>query len=126
MTSPHKYKPSIAQAIPWNELENFYNDLISTGWLLPNIVQLIQVINNNEALRNKLYACTSLDTLIISIYNPIELWREAIYIQYNKESRLWNFKYYPYPYRESEHERNYPSELLIEKFNNYIDLLRWR
>ena len=114
-----------AKAKSWDEIEHFYNDLTSRGWPLQDIIKLIQYVNESNNLRQKLFGCTSLDKLIISIYNPIELDRQALHIQYEKAERLWNFKYCPSPNREVEHERNYPGELLIEKFQDYINLLKW-
>jgi len=125
MTANYKYQPNEVNAMSWEELGHFYTDLISHNWPLQAILPFIEHIKASDHLNQKIFACTSLDKLIISIYNPIELQREAIHIQYDKEMMLWCFKYYPYPYHEPEHERNYPGELLIEKFQNYINLLNW-
>jgi hypothetical protein len=92
---------------------------------LQDIISVIQFVKNDGQLQNKLYACTSLDKLIISIYNPIEIWRETLHIEYDKGKELWNFKYYTVPYHKPEHERNYAGEILIEKFKKYIDTLKW-
>ena len=125
MSSVHKYQPSLVEAKSWVEIERFYADLISQGWPLDDIISMIQSIKDDDRLRNKLFACTSLDKLIISIYNPIDLWREAAHIQYNREKELWDFKYYTSQYREPEHQRSYTGELLIEKFRNYVKVLGW-
>lgn len=110
----------------WDKIELFYKDLISNQWPLSDIISVIQFIRNNENLSQRLFGCTSLDRLIISIYNPIELQKEALWIQFNTEKGLWNFKYYPFPFHKPEYERDYPGELLIEKFEGFIDLLKWR
>jgi hypothetical protein len=120
-----KYKPSETKSRSWEEIELFYNDLISRGWPLQDMILLVQYIRNDCNLNQKLFACTSLDKLVIGIYNPVELDREALHIHYEKEKKLWNFKYYPYPYHDIEHERNYPGELLVEKFQSYTDMLKW-
>lgn len=125
MSLVHKHKPSLVEAKSWDEIEYFYIDLISKGWPLGDILSMIHFIKADAQLSNKLFACTSLDKLIISIYNPIELWREAIHIQYNKEKELWNFRYYPQPHHEPEHERNYPGNLLFDKFRDFVHILGW-
>ena len=125
MTINRKYKPFQTNAISWEDIEHFYNDLISKGWPLEAIIPLVQYIMNDNNLNQKLFPMTSLDKLIISIYNPIEWQRETLHIHYEKEKNLWNFKYYPYPYQKVEHERNYSGELLVEKFQNYINMLGW-
>jgi len=125
MAVNHKYKQIDAKAMSWDEIELFYNDLISHGWPLQGIIPLIQYIKNSNNLSPKLFGCTSFDKLIISIYNPVELDREALHIHYDREKKLWNFKYYPYPYNDVEHERNYSEEFLVERFRNYIDMLKW-
>ncbi len=125
MAKSHKYKSLESNTKSWEEIEHFYNDLISQGWPLEDIIPLIQYIKNHGSLNQKLFACTSLDKLIVSVYNPIQLNREALHIYYEKGEKLWNFRYYSSPYREAEHERNYPGELLVEKFENYIGMLKW-
>jgi len=109
----------------WDEIERFYRDLISHQWQVDDIIPLIQFIRDNNDLNQRLFGCTSLDRLIVSIYNPIELQREALWIEFDKERKLWNFKYYPHPFHEPEHERYYPGELLIEKFQSFVDKLKW-
>jgi hypothetical protein len=97
-----KYQPSLVETKSWNEIEQFYADLISNGLPLDNIIPMIQFIKADDRLPHKVFACTSLDKLIISVYNPIELWREAVHIQYNREKESRDFKYYPLPYQEPE------------------------
>lgn len=121
----NKYKALEINAKSWEDIELSYNDLIARNWPVQAIIPLIQHIKNTDFLRRKLFACTSLDKLIISIYNPIELTREAIHIKYHKDKKLWTFKYHPHPYQEVEHERDYPGELLVEKFLSYVDTLKW-
>ena len=125
MAENQKYKPSESKAKPWEEIEHFYNDLVSQGWPLKDIISVVQYIRHHDSLNQKLFACTSLDKLIVSVYNPIELNHEALHIHYEKGEKLWNFRYYSYPHSEAEHEGNYPGELLVEKFQNYIDMLKW-
>src|ERR1700759_4555407 len=101
MANNHKYKAVKTKAKPWEEIEYFYNDLISQGWPLKDIIRVIRYIRNHAGLNQKLFACTSLDKLIISTHNPIELNREALHINYEKEKKIWSFKYYSHPYREA-------------------------
>ena len=119
---------SQSQCIPssWSEIESFYIDLITKSWPLQDILPLIEYIKTTDDLSKKLFACTSVDKLIISIYNPIELNREALHIWFDKDKKLWNFEYHAYPFQPVEHERNYPGDVLIDQFQHYINLLKWQ
>lgn len=98
-----KYKPQTAKAHPWDEIENFYIDLNKNGWNNESIIKLVQHIKHTN-LSSRLFAYTSHDKLVISIYNPIEWNREALYIEF---------------------ERKYDADKGIEKFDNFIKMINW-
>jgi len=119
-----KYQPVLITPRLWDEIESFYVDLILEGWELSDLLSLVKYIRQND-LSKKLFAFTSLDKLIITIYNPAEFNRESLHIQYDMVRKLYIFKYYPLPYEPVEFERSYPGEVLLEKFQNLLGYLKW-
>ena len=119
-----KYRPQNAIIVPWNKIEEHYDDLISYGWRGEPILSLVKFIQT-ENLDKRLFAYTSMDMLIITIYNPAEWNREALHIEFNNYSRRWHFEYFPKPNEPTEMERYYPEELGITKFCQFIEMLRW-
>ena len=119
-----KYQPVLITPRPWSEIEAFYVDLILGGWGLNDLLSLVKYVRQND-LDKKLFAYTSLDKLIITIYNPAEFNRESLHIQYDATKKLYVFKYYPLPYEPIEFERIYSGEVLLEKFQNLLGLLKW-
>jgi len=109
----------------WEDIRSFYSDLIVKGWPLDDIIPVISYMADDSKLSERIFAYTSLDKLVLSIYYPIEPHRESLHIQFDKSNQLWEFKYYPAPYQPVEHERAYPGNLLLEKFKNYISRLNW-
>ncbi len=113
------------EARKWEDILSFYNELVSKDWPLHEITPVINYIIRDNELNEKLFGCTSLDKLVISIYNPIDKHRESMHIQFDNTNQLWVFEYYPAPNYPVEHTRAYPGNMLLEKFKDYINELKW-
>jgi len=119
-----KYQPSYIKIVPWEEIEKRYVDLISCGWKMESMLNLVKHIKGNN-LDKRLFAYTSLDKLIVTIYNPGETGREELRIQFDQHTKRWHFEYYPKPFEPTEMERFYPEEEGINKFCEFIEWLKW-
>src|SRR4051812_27848456 len=120
-----KFKPIEQKIIPWEDIEKYYQNLISHGWMLENMVSLIQFIRNNNYDKRLFGYIVSLEKLVITIYNPAELHRESLYIEFNRQNRRWHFEYFAKPYEREEAERYCDEEDGIKKFLQYIKWLNW-
>ena len=118
-----QYRPTSVKAMSWDEIELHYVDLVRLGWRHEGFVALIKHIKSS-ALSERLFAYTGMDTLNISIYNPIEWNREVLRIEYDQPSAYWYFTYCSLPFQPTL-ERKYPSNLGIERFDNFIKMIGW-
>lgn len=116
--------PLMIQPRSWQDIEDFYVDLTNQGWKHERFVELIQHIRATK-LADRLFACTSMYKLLVSIYNPIELQRETLHLTFDIHEQLWHFCYYAVPMREAEFQRRYSAELGVEKFEQFISMIRW-
>jgi hypothetical protein len=119
---PHtNYNPSGVKARPWNELEEFFSD-----WepYRGNMAELIKHIRAS-GLDTRLFAFSSLSTLVISIYEDIQWHKETLHISFDTKTQLWHFVYYARPFQDAEFERYYELEKGIEKFEKFIEMIRW-
>jgi len=66
-----------------------------------------------------------MDKLIISVYDKIDFRKEALHIQFDLSTNTWEFSYYALPFQEPEFVRNYSSEKGIEKFDQFIETIKW-
>jgi len=114
-----KYNPSYIKSRDWNEIRDFYKEL-----KISPMVDLVNHIMTN-GLTKRLYATTSLYFLLISVYEEIELNREILKIEFSREENKWFFRYYSKPLQEAEFEREYDKDLGIEKFDQFIDFIKW-
>jgi len=114
----------MARVEPWNEIEEFfikffegnYND--SMALLVKHII--------TTGLSSRLFAYTSMNRLIISIYDPIEWNREALHIFFNTHTKKWNFAYYSKPFQTTNtFRRQYERTQGIEKFDAFIKMVGW-
>jgi hypothetical protein len=119
-----KYKPHTVNAQSWQDIERNYVDLNNHGWQLDPLLQLVRHVIATR-LSDRLFAFTSLDTLVVSIYDPIERDREALHIKFENQSQKWSFKYYPRPNDPVEFERTYIADEGMEKFDNFIKTIKW-
>ena len=99
---------SVMQSRSWSDIEAHYLNLNRNGWKHERFMELINHIKS-LALSKRLYATTSLDTLLISIYDPIE----------------WHFDYYAVPHQKPECSRIYVADMGINKFDNFIQIIGW-
>lgn len=117
------YQALTAMAVNWNDIRTRYVDLVAHNWPLQSMVDLVNHIIHS-GISNRVYAYTSMDKLVISIYEDLEYNREALHIQYLNPGKV-HFEYFPKPFERSEGDRIYPEAEIIKKFDRYIELLRW-
>lgn len=122
MNGKRKYQPWNAKAQSWDFIENRYKE----DWQgeHKNLLELVRHIKNSD-LNERLFGSTSMDKLVISIYDPIDYRQEALHITFDLWSRKWHFEYVAAPFRESEFVRTYDEEKGIEKFDQFVNLIRW-
>lgn len=125
MMKNNYYKSQTAKAKSWSEIENHYLYLIDYGWKHERMLELVRYIRQTD-LADRLYGYTSMDKLVISIYNPVEWNREALHISHNQLDK-WTFDYYALPPSQTpEVSRNYACEQGIEKFKDFIEnKIKW-
>lgn len=112
----------LTKAQTWDFIENrFRTDF---GDVHFKMIELIQHIRSS-GLSTRLFGSTSMDKLVISIYENIDYQKEALHITFNLKSNEWNFKYFAVPFKDPEFERVYPGEMGIEKFDNFLRMIRW-
>ena len=109
----------------WDFVIENYESLIRHEWRIEPMLELIRHIVFNYSSR--LYAFTSLDKLIISIYENIDMLSEALHVRYDCESKKFSFAYFgghsalPQP----EWQREYDAEDGIKKFDAFIKMINW-
>lgn len=120
-----KNKPQTARVIPWLDIEHRYADLIDDhGWRIEPLYELVKHIRKAK-LSERLFAFTSMDRLVIGIYDPMEWNREALHVEFDDRRQTFNFSYYSMPDVPVEFERQYPAEEGINKFDMFIKLMKW-
>ena len=119
-----KYKPKTVQIRPWEEIEKSYIDLVSHGFDFDSILGLIKFIRNNS-FEDRLFGYTSLEKLIITIYNPAEWHRESLHVGFDRHTKRWQFEYYSKPGEPIGFERYYSEEIGLEKFSQFIEWIKW-
>jgi len=81
-----KYNKQTAKARSWDDIEEDFIKWFN-GVYKENIAKLIQSIKSS-GLTDRLYAYTSMDKLVVSIYDPIEWNREALHITFDSGSQI--------------------------------------
>jgi hypothetical protein len=119
-----KHKPQITKARPWDEIERHYVDLNKHGWGHDRLLELVRHIKST-GLKDRLFAYTSMDKLVVSIYDPIEWNREALHIEFDRHNQRWNFRYISRLNEKPEFERQYNPELGLEKFDKFVAMIKW-
>ncbi len=117
------YKAQTATVNSWDEIEEHFTKWFQ-GQYKDNVVELVKHIKSSD-LSHRLFGFTSMNKLVIGIYNPMEWNREALHIEFDIEAQKWWFKYYPKPNESVEFEKTYPADKGIEKFDNFIKLIKW-
>lgn len=118
------HKLSTVKAYPWPQIELHYANLNKHGWGHERLLELVMYINTTD-LRDRLYAFTSLDTLVVSNCNPIYIKSDALYIEFDRQKQCWHFRYYSQPYKMPEFERQYAADRGIEKLEKFVSMIRW-
>ena len=119
-----KYKPTYNKSESWEEIQNWYLELIQSGLKFEPMLNLVKYIRH-ENLSERLFAYTSVHKLVVGIYEEIEWNREALHIEYDIAEKKWFFLYHSKPNQPIEFERCYDAELGIEKFDQFIKLIKW-
>lgn len=104
-----------AKARAWDDIEADY-----VKWFSDAHVEMIKLVRHikESGLSSRLFAYTSMDKLVVSIYENIDPFKESLHITYDLNSNEWNYKYYGgplYGQREGnpEFERVYRKEIGI-------------
>ena len=122
--NPKKYKDQTAIVRSWAEIEQHYINLTKNGWDLKPMIELVQHIIKTK-ISERLFAYTSMDKLVVGIYNPLEWNREVLHIEFDVHSQKWYFMYYPKPNEPIEFERQYDPGAGLDKFDKFIKLKKW-
>jgi hypothetical protein len=122
MARKTKYQPRKAKARAWDYIENRYIE----DWhgKHKRLLELVQHIRNSD-LSVRLFGSTSMDKLVISIYDPLDYRKESLHITFDLWNRKWHFEYIAMPFQEAEIVRTYDEEKGIEKFDNFIKMIKW-
>jgi hypothetical protein len=120
-----KYKPRTQKIKSWDDLDKYYVDLNNHNWGHDRLLGLVRHIKNSGLGSRLTGSITMLDKLIVSIYDPIEWDREALHIEFDRHNNNWIFKYYSRPNEKPEFERKYNADLGIEKFDNFVSMIKW-
>lgn len=122
MTTKQKYKPWTAKAQSWDYIENRY--VTDFGHCHFKLIELVRHIKSS-GLSNRLFGSTSMDKLVVSIYEELDHRKEALHITFNLDKDEWNFEYFALPFQEPEFVRTYSADKGIEKFDNFIKMINW-
>jgi hypothetical protein len=118
-----KYKSPQVKAHSWSDIESHYLNLNEKGWHHEKLLELVKYIIQTR-LCDKLFAYTSLDNLHISIYENIQPKIEELHVGFDRDKQEWSFKYYAEP-RSPEFTRIYKANEGINKFENFINMIKW-
>jgi hypothetical protein len=108
----------------WKEVEEHYIKLDAAGQGHDKMLGLARHIASAD-YSNRIYALTSLDKLIVGIYNPMEFERETLHIVFDRDKQKWHFTYFSMPFMPPAFQREYDSEEGIEKFDDFIKVAVW-
>src|ERR1700741_4623803 len=109
----------------WEFINHGYEELYEKGWKILPMERLVSYISSKYSSR--LYAFTSLDILIISLYEEIDKVAEALHIRFDQSSQKFLFSYYGGHSRakQPEWQRKYESTDGIAKFDQFIKMINW-
>ena len=103
MNKSRKYHPWNAKAQSWEFIENRFEE----DWPdHTSMLKLIQHIRNSE-LEDKLFGSTSMDKLVVSIYDPVDYRKESLHITFNLFKSEWKFEYIAMPFDNPNFIRTY-------------------
>lgn len=122
MTTRQQYKPWSAKAQSWDYIENRYRT--DFGHCHFKLIELVEHIKKSK-LSDRLFGSTSMDKLVVSIYEELDYRKEALHITFDLYKNEWHFKYFAVPFRQPEFTRTYSADKGIEKFDNFINMINW-
>jgi hypothetical protein len=108
----------------WDDIENKYLNSVQYGRHHYKMVELIRHIKS-AGYSNRIYGTTSLDTLLLSIYSPMDRFKETLHISFNRANNKWCFTYHEQPFRQPEFVREYDEDKIIEKLDYFVKMVRW-
>ncbi len=119
--------PWYADARPWDEIEEHY-----IKWFQGLHVEMVRLVRHikESGLSTRLYAYTSMDKLVVSVYDKLDPLKESLHLTYDLETSKWIFEYYGGPLY-GQHEtipefyRVYDKELGIGKFDTFVERIGW-
>lgn len=119
--------PWWAKAKQWSEINEYFEKYF--GGLHTEMIKLIEHIQKS-GLSKRLFAYTSMDKLIISIYEDIDPLKESLHITFDLKENHWIFEYFGGPlYGQIEDKpefyRVYNKEQGIEKLESFISKIGW-
>jgi hypothetical protein len=115
-------KLSSNKAQTWEYIQNrFISDFGDRHFKMIELIQ--HIINSGVA--GRLFAYSSIDKLVISVYETIDPSKDALHITFDLVADKWHFVYFAKPFTYPEFDRMYPSAHGIEKFDNFLDMIRW-
>lgn len=114
----------------WEYIAATYQGLNNHGWGHERMLELVQHIVSSGA-STRLFAYTSLDTLHVSIHEPLEN-SETLRIRFDHQKQFFCFEYFAsdvegklYGQEQPEFHRQYPAEAGIEKFDQFLRWIYW-
>ena len=114
----------------WSYIAATYQSLNNCGWGHERMLALVNHIISSGA-SSRLFAYTSLDTLNVSNYAPLEV-SEILRIHFDRQKQLFCFDYFaanngnkPSNKEQPEFQRQYPPEAGTEKFDQFLRWIRW-
>jgi hypothetical protein len=119
----NKYHPKNCKVRPWDDIEDSFSRWFGEQHK-NNIAELVRHIKNS-GLSNRLYGLTSMNKLVIGIYDPIEWDRETLHVTFDITKNEWHFVYYSVPFQPAEFIRTYSFDKGIEKFDSFIKMIGW-
>lgn len=122
------YKPLLTRPHSWQSILDWYIKLNSLpDWDQQPMIKILGYIFAS-GLYERLHAVTSHQTLVLSIYNPMELNRETLRITYDESRQSWLFQYRALPEplkRMPEWVRECSKEQGIDKFKAFLKRMHW-
>ncbi|MDQ2793223.1 MAG: hypothetical protein M3Y12_04340 [Bacteroidota bacterium] len=114
-----------SRAQTWPSIVVFYQELTSYGQG-HEMLALTQHITSSDAAE-RLFAYTSHATLKISLYPSRVGGTEELIINFDQQRKVFYFQYYARPmlHEQPEFYREYPPEVVAEKFDQFLRWIRW-
>ncbi|MGX9145240.1 hypothetical protein [Mesorhizobium sp. 128a] len=120
----NSYTPSTTPLKTWADIEAFYVSLTREAFDQQPMVDLVRHIGAKYT-EGRFHALTSMQTLVVSVNNPIELGRENLRVDYLHNDGSWEFNYFSKPFKPAEFTRRYAASLGNEKFDNFLEMIGW-